>query len=198
MPEGTIVLASRSPRRKALLESAGAKFECAVAGIEEDYGAYRNVAADDVALDVARRKAVDVAAARRGDLIIGADTIVVLRDGTSERILGIPSDRTESRAMIEMLNGRRHHVITAVAILYGDKEFSEADEAVVQFRDLSREEMDDYVSTGEGDDKAGGYAVQGVGRNLVADIRGDIETVIGFPMRLVRKGLQQVSWEKPL
>lgn len=199
-----LILASASPRRRALLAAAGIDFEVEVSGVDE-------TAADEwlspsaplapgarVALELAARKARAVAARRPGARVLGADTVVATEAG---ELLGSPRDRAESKRMIELLNGRAHRVHTGVALIEGEEERRRVATAIVRFRDLTPAEIDAYVATGEGDDKAGAYGYQGIGRNLVAAVEGDPETVIGLPTAVVKELLgasRRAAVERPL
>ncbi len=198
-----LVLASASPRRCRLLAGEGYDLVVDPAGVDESLppGSYEPSEPVEsgrrAAQLIAVRKAVAVAARRPGEIVLGADTIVVTEDGS---ILGQPRDRAESRAMIERLSGRSHWVHTGVAVVRDEAVCDAADTARVRFRPLSPPEIDAYVASGEGDDKAGAYGYQGLGRGLVESVEGDEQTVIGLPLRLVadlvgmmERGLQRMK-----
>lgn len=188
-----LILASGSPRRSRLMEEAGYRFEILAPNVDENFD--RNLFADEpsIARALAVRKARAVSSFRPDSIVLGADTMVVTRD---HEILGKPVDRSDAVRMIGMLGGRSHEVHTAVALVCGDSEWCESDTAVVKFRPLSADEIAQYVATGEGDDKAGAYGYQGVGRGLVESIEGDEQTVIGLPMRLVERGMACLNGTK--
>jgi len=172
-----------------LLAAAGIDFEVEVSGVDET-AAIEWLATSGplepgarVALELAGRKARAVAARRPGALVLGADTVVVTEEG---ELLGAPLDRAESKRMIGLLNGRPHRVHTGVVLIEGEEERRRVATAIVQFRELTAAEIDAYVATGEGDDKAGAYGYQGIGRGLVAAVEGDAETVIGLPIAVVK------------
>lgn len=173
------------------MEEAGFRFEVAAPEADESFRREDFAGAPDVALALARRKAA--AAARRfpSAFVLGADTLVESDEG---EILGRPADRSESRRMIERLAGRMHRVHTGVAIRRGDAEESGVDTAEVIFRPLSAEEIEEYVETGEGDDKAGAYGYQERGGAMVERVVGDPQTVIGLPVRLVCALLARCGW----
>ena len=181
--ERTIVLASSSPRRIEILRKAGLPFSAVAPGIEErsptPLGPLRFVQW------AARAKAEAVAARRPGALVVGADTAVVLRG----RIFGKPKDRPEAAAFLRALSGRRHQVYTAIHLI--DRRSGCAASGVsrthVTMRDLSERVIAAYLRTGEAQDKAGAYAIQGEGRRLVESIRGPYDNVVGMPMRLLVK-----------
>jgi septum formation protein len=182
-------LASASPRRRALLADAGIGFEVDVSGVDETVETEWLSAPGSlepgarVAMELAARKARAVAARRPGMQVLGADTVVVTEEG---ELLGTPKDRAEAKRMIELLNGRPHRVHTGVVLIEGHMERHRVATAIVRFRALTPDEIDAYVATGEGDDKAGAYGYQGLGRALVASVEGDAETVIGLPIAVVK------------
>ena len=153
----------------------------------------REVDAPALATALARAKARDIADQVRaaGDgpaLILGADTLVVL-DGHP---LGKPGSRDEARAMLRALRGRSHEVVTAVALIEvpGGREVTETVTSRVLMRPYGDPEIDAYVATGEPDDKAGAYAVQGVGGQLVARVEGCFENVVGLPLETAARLLR--------
>ena len=130
---------------------------------------------------LARAKAGAVAAREPGELVLGADTTVVVR----AEVLGKPSSPEEAALMLAKLQGRTHHVMTGVAVASGDRVEHALDVTDVTFRPLPDATIAAYVATGEPMDKAGAYAVQGRGAALIEGIRGDFFGVMGLPLRLV-------------
>ena len=186
-----LILASASPRRRELLERLGLPFEVRPSGIEEPLA--REVPASTLATTLARAKAADIAdrlrAAGEAALVLGADTLVVL-DGQP---LGKPTSRSDARAMLRALRRRSHEVVTAVALREADPAGRELAEAVVSrvlMRDYTDDEIDAYVASGEPDDKAGAYAVQGRGARLVARVDGCYTNVVGLPLRTTARLLR--------
>ena len=171
-----IILASGSPRRKSLLGSIGLEFEVYCPDIDETYHDGETPA--EYTLRLAESKAMAGAREYPGCVIIAADTIVV----TDGEILGKPSNREDAVRMLGMLSGREHEVITGVAVSSGGIVHARAVHTLVKFRELSGREISAYVSTGECDDKAGAYAVQGKGSLLVEGIHGDYYNVVGLPL----------------
>jgi septum formation protein len=178
-----LILASASPRRRELLARLGLPFEVRPSGLEEPLTP--GVAAAALATALARAKARDVAdrirAAGEGPaLVLGADTLVVL-DG---RPLGKPASRDEARLMLRGLRGRPHRVVTGLALheVPTAREAVEAVTSEVLMRAYSDAEIDAYVATGEPDDKAGAYAVQGAGGRLVDRVDGCFTNVVGLPL----------------
>jgi septum formation protein len=182
-----VVLASSSPRRKELLEKTGLKFIVDAAEINEDHG--RAVKPAELAKTISLEKANVVAARHPRSIIIAADTFGVL-DG---RLLGKPRDEDEARRMLGRMGGRRHRVITGFTILDTEtgKAVSKAVETMVYFRKLDGEEIEAYVRTGEPLDKAGAYAIQGLGALLVDRIEGDYYNVIGLPLSSLARELKR-------
>lgn len=182
-----IVLASASPRRRELLAQIGLSFEVdEAAGAEEvECGLEPSLAA----IKIARGKAREVARRHRGALVIAADTMVVL--GGS--IFGKPHSAGQARAMLRRLNGRTHTVITGFTVLdaRAGRELSRAVETRVTFRKLAPAEIESYVTTGEPLDKAGGYAIQGLGAVLVDRIEGEYSNVVGLPLAALAESLSE-------
>jgi len=166
-------LASRSPRRVQLLRDAGYRFETAPADVPEIPGA------GESPLDYARRLALDKARAAAADLpCLGADTDVSV-DG---RILGKPRDAEDAVAMLLALSGRRHQVISAVALVAGARESVIATVTEVEFVHLDRAQALAYWATGEPADKAGAYAIQGLAARFVRAVQGSVTGVVGLPL----------------
>jgi septum formation protein len=178
-----IVLASGSPRRRELLAGLGVAFEVVTSDVDEDVETFAGP--EDFALQLARRKARAVAG-RVGDaLVIGGDTVVEL-DG---RIFGKPADHDEAVEMISRLSGRTHRVVTGLAVVdAATGEHREgATTSAVTMRPLGEGEIRAYVASGEPFDKAGAYAIQGLGGRLVASVDGELDNVIGLPMATLRR-----------
>jgi septum formation protein len=178
---GRVILASASPRRRELLRYICPDFEVIASGADETLDGPPAPAA---AMTLALRKARAVAACAPGALILAADTLVVV-EGDS---LGKPADRDEARAMLRRLSGRPHEVITGVAVVDAKtgEERSAAAVSRVFMRELPPFEIDAYVATGEPDDKAGAYAIQGDGGRLVAALLGSYTNVVGLPLPTAR------------
>jgi len=173
----TLVLASASPRRRDLLSGLGVRFTVRPVDVDETPRPLEDPRG--YVLRLAREKAA--ARVETGELVLAADTSVVL-DG---EILGKPADEDEARAMLGRLAGREHTVLTGVALLDADgAQRSEVEESRVRIAGLSEEELHWYVATGETLDKAGGYAVQGLGAMFVEAVFGDYTNVVGLPLPL--------------
>lgn len=170
-----LILASASPRRRDLLRQLGLSFDVRPASIDE---APRSGEAPRQCVErLARLKAEAVASSQPGALVLGADTAVILEG----EILGKPRDAAQARAMLEQLSGRTHTVLTAIAFA-GAARFSRVVETRIEFRRASPEEIDWYVQTGEPLDKAGSYALQGIGSFLISAVHGSVSSVIGLPL----------------
>lgn len=185
-----LVLASASPRRRALLSSLGIPFEVEPSGLDER--PWPGEMPASYALRNASDKARAVALRRPDAVVLAADTIVVL----GNRILEKPAHSAEAVAMLAELSGREHEVMTAVVVRFPRRDgFCEAGEVArtrVWFRTLSRDEIDHYVATGEPLDKAGAYAIQGGAASFVARIDGPYDNVVGLPLEIVRRLLCRV------
>lgn len=181
-----IILASASPRRKELLETAGAEFEIIVADVDESVP--EGTKPEDAAIMTAEKKALAVAESHKDSVVIGADTIVV----AGEKILGKPTDKADACRMLSMLSGVEHKVITGVCLACEDKKITFAQVSKVKFYDLTDDEINAYVETGEPMDKAGAYGIQGKGCVLVEKIEGDYFNIVGLPVARVMKELNKL------
>jgi len=179
-----LILASTSPRRKALLAAAGVQFDLAESGVAEERNA--DEPAIEFALRMAREKAVAVSMRADSALVLGADTVVEC-DG---EILGKPRDPADAHRMLRVLSGRFHTVVTAFALAReGRLVESHAVPSRVRFRELSDDEIAAYVRTGEPMDKAGAYGIQAEGAGLVVEVEGERDNVMGLPVREVLAAL---------
>jgi septum formation protein len=181
------ILASASPRRAELLQSAGFVFTVDVADVDET--PRPDEAADAYVQRLAVAKAVAVAARRPGALVLGADTTVVV-DGD---ILGKPVDAADAGRMVRRLAGRGHLVHTGVALVRDGQTRSGVATTTVWFAPMSNEEVDAYVASGEPMDKAGAYGIQGRAARFVTRIDGAYDTVVGLPVALVYAWLGDFS-----
>jgi len=183
LEETEVILASRSPRRQELLKKIKAAFRVVPSGIDEDE--FRENDPLRFALKAAEAKARDVGEKHPSSLVIAADTVVNLGD----EIFGKPRDRAEARETLRRLSGRRHRVITAVALFREEEQrlLTGYEISYVTFRTLSEQEIDGYLESSEFLDKAGSYAVQEVGDAFVEKLEGDYENVVGFPVARAKK-----------
>ncbi len=175
-----LVLASASPRRVTLLKQAGAEFTVVDPGPDRAWPgkAEPRHGVRALALEKARR----VAEKRRNAVVIGADTVVVLRG----QRLGKPADAAEARAMLGRLHGRRHEVWTGIAVVHGDEQRTAAECTVVHMGRLSEPDLELYLKSGESLDKAGAYGIQGLAGQFIRRIEGDYTTVVGLPLARLR------------
>jgi septum formation protein len=209
--DGTLILASRSPQRQAILTTFGVDFRVDVAGVEEA----TDGDAVDVAIENARRKALAVAArAPVGSTVLGSDTVIAVpTDGTAfpatlagttspraelaaagpSRAVGKPDDAAAAAAMLRAWSGRAHHVVSAAAVVTVGADgpsvtFADADASRVCFRSLGDDDVRWYVGTDEWRERAGGYAIQLRGSLLVEGIVGDWWNVVGLPVARLGRG----------
>lgn len=182
-----VILASTSPRRKELLELIELDFKIITKNTEEilDDSLVLPSRIEKVAYDKAFPVAKELDA---GFVVIGADTIVEV-DG---KVLGKPKDKKDAEEMLTLLSGRKHNVITGVALIPTqnlDKAIMFHELTEVKFKKLSKEEIANYISTGESFDKAGSYAIQGIGTLIVEGIYGCYTNVVGLPIPLLMSKL---------
>lgn len=184
---GRIVLASASPRRKEILEKAGLRFTVDAGEYEEDMGL--RLPPHRLARYLSGEKANAVAPRYRDALIIAADTFIVFR----KRLLGKPHTEEAAREMLSALSGQTHSVVTGFTLLdtASQKRVSGSVETRVSFKRLSREEIEAYVASKEPLDKAGAYAIQGLGAVLVRKIEGDYFNVMGLPLSAVADAMKK-------
>jgi septum formation protein len=182
-----IILASSSPRRKALLEKAGLKFEVEPADYFENLNS--GLEPNEMVKKLSLEKARNVANNNPGAIVIAADTIGVLGD----EIIGKPRDEDDARKMLSKLSGKSHLVITGFTIINGatGKSITRSIETKVYFRSLTNREIENYVKTGEPLDKAGAYGIQGLGAALVDHIDGDYDNVVGLPLTALIECLKE-------
>ena len=180
MSQTRLILASGSPRRKALLSATGFRFDVIESGIEEKRGA--DESGQNYALRTAAEKALAVSARVRHALILAADTIVICND----EILTKPRDEDEAREMLATLSDKTHTVITAYALATAGI-ILEAKPIIslVTFRALSDSEVEAYVASGEPMDKAGAYGIQGTGSDFITHVVGSRDNVMGLPLNEV-------------
>jgi septum formation protein len=179
--ERSIYLASRSPRRQELLAQIGVKFEVMEADVDESVADGESPRAYVERLARAKAEA-GWRRVERDNLprapVLGADTTVAV-DG---RILGKPADDREAAEMLAALSGRLHEVLTAVAVKHDSRLESAVSVSEVRFKTLTKEDIARYVATGECEDKAGAYGIQGHAARFVAELRGSFSGVVGLPL----------------
>ncbi len=179
-----LILASQSPRRRELLAIINDDFKVLPSNVEEI------VPNELTALEgpeyLAKIKALDIAKDYPDDIVIGADTSVILGDA----VLGKPKDRQNAYEMLKSLSGNTHLVVTGCAIVKGDKWVSFSVKSEVEFYELSEDEINAYLDTDEPYDKAGSYGIQAKGALLVKEIRGDYFNIVGLPIGKLNKELK--------
>jgi septum formation protein len=191
-----LVLASASPRRQELLRRASIEFTVQPANIDETPLA--NEPPRDYAERLAREKALAVSSTQPATYILGADTIVVIDD----QILGKPRDADDAARMLRLLSGRTHAVVTGVCLVspaascqlpLANRTKTASETTLVTMDEISDAEIRSYVATGEPMDKAGAYAIQGIASRWIPSIEGDYCNVVGLPVALIYKMLQEMG-----
>jgi septum formation protein len=184
-PAAPLLLASTSPQRRAILEQLGIPFDVIAPKYEE-----RDVEAQNalrIVQEHAQGKARSVVDEADGRPVIGVDTAVVL----GGEVFGKPADAGEAEQMLERLSGQRHAVISGLCLLTPGWEFVDADTTLVTFRTLTPRDLAAYVGSGEWENRAGAYAIQGRGAALVESIQGDYLNVVGLPASLLVRVLAE-------
>ena len=177
-----LVLASRSPRRREILQQAGIPF--VVRPMDVDETPFAGEAPRAYVTRIAREKAN----AADGEIVLSADTTVAI-DG---EILAKPVDDADARRMLRLLSGRRHEVLTGICLRSATRVIEDCAETSVWFAPLSHEEIDDYAASGEPMDNAGGYAIQGLASKFIQRIEGCYFNVMGLPVSMVYRHLREM------
>lgn len=190
-----IILASKSPRRKEILENLGVNFRIFTAGTDESCS-LTDAAALSEELSCRKAEAVYDLLKRENailedTLIIGCDTVVCC-DG---KILGKPQNRKDAENMLSMLSGKEHEVISGLTLIYGDKKYTSHEVTYVSFDELMPSEIRWYVSTGECDDKAGAYGIQGLASRFIRGIDGCYFNVVGLPVHRLYRMARRIGIE---
>jgi septum formation protein len=179
-----IILASASPRRKEILELADLKFDVMPSDAQE---ITTKTAPNEVVMELASLKAKDIyKKSEKQSMIVGADTVVAYQG----QILGKPTDEADAKRMLTMLSGQTHEVYTGVCIIEDGKTKTFYEETKVTFYEISDEQIDHYIKTGEPMDKAGSYGIQGKAAVFIKGIEGDYYNVVGFP---IARFLQEIT-----
>jgi septum formation protein len=173
-----LILASKSPRRYELLKQVGLDFDVIPSRVEEDFA--KGESPRKHVLRLAEAKVLEVARRYPGRWVVAADTIVYV----DHSILGKPKSREEAKKMLRRLSGKEHRVLTGFSVhhLEKGKRDREAVQTAVKVKKLTQAEMEWYIQTGEPFDKAGGYAVQGIGSFMIESIKGSYTNVVGLPI----------------
>ena len=182
-----MILASGSPRRKEILENAGYIFEIITADADETLP--KKLSPEEAVKYLAELKG-EAVKKDNGGVVISADTVVAF----GENILGKPKNEEDAKRMLKMLSGKVHSVYTGVCVQDGEKKITFSEKTDVKFYELSSQEIDDYVLTGEPMDKAGAYGIQGKGAVLVEKIDGDYLNVVGLPLARLSRILKQFGY----
>ncbi len=180
-----IVLASQSPRRRELFTRLGYPFSTDSADIDETLDL--NLSVQDAVEALALRKAKAVEEKHPESIIVTADTVVVL----NEKIYGKAADFDEAFTMLKELSGHTHQVMTSLCLMYKDKHHTFTSITDVEFYELEDENIKSYIETGEAYDKAGAYGIQDLGSLFIKGIKGDYYTVMGLPVALLKRELDQ-------
>ncbi len=184
-----LILASASPRREKILKRLNLQFTVVPSKIKED--GYEHLGAEKMVKELALLKAKDVSKLVEDTIIIAADTIIE----NNGKIIGKPENNEDAKIMLKELKNSKHTVVTGLAIYstFDGKEVTTYDKTDVYFSDLSDNEIDKYISTGEPMDKSGAYAIQGLGSVFVEKIEGSYFTVMGLPVHKLVKILKEFS-----
>ena len=180
-----IILASQSPRRKKILEEAGFTFKVVSADVEEE----TLTTASETVQANAKMKCEAVAQNYPDHLIIAADTVVSL----NERILEKPDNLNEAKEMLKALSGRSHEVMTAVSLVYNDREIDFMDTSKVHFNDLNDEKISKYISKVTPLDKAGAYNIDEEGSLIIEKFEGEYQNIMGLPIRSLIRELKKIK-----
>ena len=183
------ILASKSPRRKDLMKFISSDFLIATEDIDEEKS-YSLSPIEEVVMDIAKRKGQEVYKSYPDDLVISADTIVVI----DNQILGKPIDKNDAHRILRMLSGRSHYVYTGYALHYKGKDVVNFVKSEVLFNELSDELIDEYIKTGSPMDKAGAYGAQDNDRQfpIIKNIIGSYDNVIGFPVKEIKESIEEL------
>ncbi len=180
-----LILASKSPRRIEFLRKWGFDFEVK----KSDFNEKILKDPEETAVYNAYGKAKEIAIKFKNKTIIGADTVVAL----NEEIIGKPQNKEDLKKMLRKISGKTHLVITGAALIKDYRFVTNICKTEVTFRRISNSEIEDYIRTGEGDDKAGGYAVQGLASDFIIKVSGLLDNVIGMPLMVLRKMLIEIE-----
>lgn len=187
----TLILASSSPRRKALLQNLNLSFEVSSKNVDESFDP--DLQPSEVVMELAQRKAQAVFHEHPEAFVIGSDTIVVFQG----QILHKPIDEADAVSKLRMLSGNQHEVYTGVSILSSQATARFYEKTEVLFWELTDGEIMSYVQTGEPLDKAGAYGIQGYGSMLVKKIIGDYYAVVGLPVSRTIRELKRLGYKMP-
>ena len=183
-----LILASGSPRRKEILKYLNTPFEVIVSSFEEKID--ENKSLEEEIKRLSEGKANTVFKDNKDAVVIGADTIVTI----DNKVLGKPKDKEDAYRMLKLLSDNKHTVITGVTIISKEKADTFASLSDVYFNKLTDKEINDYIATNEPMDKAGAYAIQGLGSKFINKIDGDYYAIMGLPINEIYKRLKTFSF----
>ena len=183
-----LILASSSPLRREILKLLPATFEVLTSRTDESVD--DTLPPEEIVMTLACKKAGAVAEHEKDAFVIGADTIVVYEN----HILGKPGNEEKAAEMLRLLSGKTHTVYTGVCVVHNNKSEKFCEKTHVTFWDLSEEEIEAYIRTGEPMDKAGAYGIQGFGATLVKSIEGDYFSVVGLPVAKLYRTMKEMGY----
>lgn len=181
-----VILASSSPRRKELLKKLVDEFKILVPNIDESINRPKNV--EEIPYELAYRKAKEISKNHFNDIVIGCDTIVAINNEVLEK----PINEKDAFRMLNILNNNTHKVISGVAIIYQNKEIRFIETSYVTFNKLSEKDILDYIATNDPMDKAGAYGIQNPYIDLVKELNGEYENVVGLPIKRLKEELNKL------
>lgn len=182
------ILASSSPRRKSLMRKISPDFLIEPSDVDESYP--NNLSKEEIVKYIAHKKGIEIAHKHKNDIVISADTIVVI----NEEILGKPKSKDDARRMHHMLRESPHQVLTGFCVFYNGKEIKDVVTSTVIFNYNSDELIEEYLETDIWKDKAGGYGIQNNDKfPLVKEVIGSLDNVIGFPVKEIKEALNQLK-----
>ena len=182
-----LILASASPRRAELLRAAGIPFDVSAVEIDERF--HPDESPEKSVARLATSKAVAVAASQNGAIVLGADTTVVVGD----EALGKPANTADAARMLRLLSGRTHEVLTGICVCAKDRTVVHVERTLVRVAQLTEQDIAWYIGTGEPADKAGAYAIQGLGSRFIEGIDGSYSNVVGLPISSVYRALKDLG-----
>jgi len=182
-----IILASNSPRRKELMSMLQVEYDVIVSRVDEVID--ESLSEEELVMDLAFQKAIDIFKTHKEDIVLGFDTLVYVDNA----ILGKPTSVEDAKRMLNLLSGKTHTVVTGCAIITKTISKSFYEKSRVTFYPLTEQEIEAYVASEEPFDKAGAYAVQGLGSKFVKSINGDFYTVMGLPVSRMYHELKELN-----
>ncbi len=189
-PRKLIVLASKSPRRKELLQSLGLKFTVDPSDFEEKD---THLTPGDLVMHNAMGKALDIAKRHKNALVLGVDTVVAYKNHQINK----PKDKKDALRILKLLNGSTHKVISGICLTDSDTKdtVTAIETTLIEMDKITEKDMKAYIDSQEGADKAAGYAIQGIGSLFIKRIEGDYFNVVGLPMHTLRKLFNELGYD---